>query len=167
MQDAASLDNLRDIAEPVPVSWWPLAPGWWLVITLAILGLAAFGFRAWQRWKANAYRRAALAELQNASTDVDISAILKRTALCACPRINVASLVGDDWVRWLAETGGRQIPLGVSERLKAGVFREDSTSTRELSDFATRWIKFHKIEKQGSSEQTRSFSPSFPVAGQE
>ncbi len=31
------LAQLRDIHTPDPVSWWPLAPGWWVLITLLIL----------------------------------------------------------------------------------------------------------------------------------
>ena len=156
MQSGSSLDNLRDIAEPVSVSWWPLAPGWWVLIAISFVALAIYGYRTWQLWKANAYRRSALAELQTASTDADISAILKRTALCAYPRINVASLAGEDWCRWLAKTSGTQLLSSVSERLLAGFFGDDSTRTNELTDFATRWINNHRTEtedRKGSKDR--------------
>ena len=147
MPDAASLDNLRDIAEPVPVSWWPLAPGWWVVIAVTAVTLLAFGYRAWQRWKANAYRRAALAELHSATSDADVAEVLKRTALSAFPRTNVASLTGAAWCRWLSDTCGVDIPDIVSQRLAAGVFRDGATRTRELVEFAKRWINDHKNQE--------------------
>lgn len=154
MQDTASLDNLRDIAEPAPVSWWPLAPGWWAVITLAAVAITFYAYRAWQRWRANQYRRAALAELHTANTDADIAAILKRTALCAFPRIEVASLEGAAWCSWLSATSGISTPTIVSERLVAGVFRDDSTCTPELADFAIKWVAQHRVEAEGSHRST-------------
>ena len=30
------LDQLADIHLPDPVSWWPLAPGWWMLLGLAV-----------------------------------------------------------------------------------------------------------------------------------
>lgn len=36
-----SLDNLHNIVVPDPVSWWPLAYGWWFMITV-VLGLAGW-----------------------------------------------------------------------------------------------------------------------------
>ena len=32
MMQADSLAQLRDIQLPEPISWWPLAPGWWVLI---------------------------------------------------------------------------------------------------------------------------------------
>jgi hypothetical protein len=62
--DPTGLDNLFDIVVPPPVSWWPPAPGWYVVGGLAI-ALAVWGaWRWWERWRAAAYRRAALAELR-------------------------------------------------------------------------------------------------------
>ena len=85
-KDAASLDNLRDIVESPPVSWWPLAPGWWvLLIALAIVTIIAVN-RIWNQWKANAYRRSALKGLEMANSLAAIDGILKRTALAAYPR---------------------------------------------------------------------------------
>ena len=45
---------LRDIHLPEPVSWWPPAPGWWLLAGLLIL-LAVGALLVW-RW----YRRGRL-----------------------------------------------------------------------------------------------------------
>ncbi|MGE0858472.1 MAG: DUF4381 family protein [Gammaproteobacteria bacterium] len=59
---AAPTLELRDIHLPAPVSWWPLAPGWWLLL-IAVL-LAALGLVLWRRGApTRRLRRAALAEL--------------------------------------------------------------------------------------------------------
>jgi hypothetical protein len=143
--DPASLENLRDIVEPAPVPWWPLAPGWWCL--LALLGLAAVvgvatGVR---RWRADAYRRAALRELRGAETNAAIAELLKRVALAAYPRSEVAALSGTAWSRWLAETGGRPVPEAVSEALEEGVFAaRGSDSARQLASFAADWIQSHR-----------------------
>ena len=105
--DPASLANLRDIVTPPPVPWWPPAPGWWFL--LSALGLIAVlvAVHGWRRWRADAYRRAALRELCAAESVASIAELLKRAALAASPRTQVASLTGSAWVKWLAETGGR------------------------------------------------------------
>ena len=49
---AAELQSLRDIQEMTPPSWWPPAPGWWLVGLI----LAALLFLVW-RWRGPLGRR--------------------------------------------------------------------------------------------------------------
>jgi hypothetical protein len=34
---AAQLAQLRDIHHPDPISWWPLAPGWWALAVLLLV----------------------------------------------------------------------------------------------------------------------------------
>ena len=34
MNDPGSLQNLNDIVVPGPVAWWPLAPGWYLLLAV-------------------------------------------------------------------------------------------------------------------------------------
>lgn len=143
--DPASLDNLRDIVQLPPVSWWPLAPGWWVVLmVLAIISIVA-AVRAWQRWSANAYRRAALHELQSATTVSAVEKILKRAALCAFSRKEVASLAGHAWCQWLGETSGSEVPPTVAHSLTEDVFRyPNSVDTAETRAFAAEWIKHHQ-----------------------
>ena len=152
-QDAASLDNLRDIAEPLPVSWWPLAAGWWIMVAAAAIALAVFGYRFWRRWESKAYRRAALTELASAHNDADVAEILKRTALCAYPRDAVASLTGETWCDWLSQTAGVAVPAVVGEQLARGVFHNAATRTTELTDYAKHWINSHRTQTEGSEEQ--------------
>jgi len=103
---------LRDLHLPDAVGWWPPAPGWWLLLAL-LLAAAAYGLlRAWQAYRRNAPRRAALAELvrlQKAwQTDRDVvalgirlSPLLRRAMLAYAPRAEVAGLTGNAWLEWL------------------------------------------------------------------
>jgi len=110
--DPASLQNLNDIVLPVTVGWWPLAPGWYFLIGLLLIALTWLSYRSLQRWIKNRYRRAALTELQLLEEDTQnaekrdsslrqLPVLLKRTALSAYSRKQVASLSGDDWYGFL------------------------------------------------------------------
>jgi hypothetical protein len=143
--DPASLENLKDIVVPPAVSWWPPAIGWWLLSGVFIVAATIFAIRAFLKWKASAYRRSALAELQSAVTDAGIAEILKRTALVAYPRVDVASLSGDPWCQWLGETSGIPVTNSVRQALTAEIFREsDAPHHDQLREFAARWIVAHK-----------------------
>jgi len=144
--DAASLANLRDIVIPPPAPWWPPAPGWWGVLTL--LGLIAVWAtaRGWRRWRANAYRRAALRALRDADSVASVAEILKRAALMATSRTQVASLSGSAWVQWLTRTGGRTVPPAVSRVLSTGMYHEaEPAKVEALTAFAAQWIRGHTI----------------------
>jgi hypothetical protein len=99
-----SLSKLHDIVVPEPVSWWPPAPGVWVLLCLAAVVVIALAWRFLRSWRSNAYRRAGLALLADAGTAYDISVILKRVALAAFPREQVASLHGQDWAAFLNQT---------------------------------------------------------------
>jgi hypothetical protein len=58
---------LRDIHLPEPVSWWPLAPGWWLCLALLVM-LTAAALWWWRGAPLRRLRRAALAELSAIET---------------------------------------------------------------------------------------------------
>ena len=109
--NSTPLDQLADIHLPASVSWWPLAPGWWLLLSLILLGLVGYYF--WRKHHArNYYRKLALHELHALNNEYQqqhdpaqylqkLSVILKRTALSAQPVNFNASIKGDDWLAWL------------------------------------------------------------------
>ena len=125
MPDSISLQNLHDIVVPAPVSWLPPAPGWY-ALGLTILLLLLWGAMLWyRRWKRNAYRREALAELDRFEAAFAgngtvsellprLPELLKRTAIAAYGRGEVASLSGKSWLDFLDHSMGK--PLFSGER---------------------------------------------------
>ena len=102
INNSLSLDNLYDIVESAPVSlWWPLAPGWWVLIALltvaALIGLCRFLLKRHR----NAYRRWALKELDALEEPGMLPTLLKRVALAAYPREEVGALSGRAWLSFL------------------------------------------------------------------
>ena len=103
---------LRDLHLPEAIGWWPLAPGWWILIGLALAGIVYLLRRAWLHWRANRPRRIALRELKKVQLEfqrgVDagslsrkLSQLLRRAMLAYAPRDEVAGLTGQDWLEWL------------------------------------------------------------------
>ena len=143
--DPANLSNLHDIVVPEPVSWWPLAPGWWIVIAVVLLALASIIFREVRRYRANAYRRAALRELAATKTPAAIAIVLRRTALAVSSRQDIAALHGAQWLDWLAERTGSPVPDEVRQELSTALYQksEPAPASGALRAFAQKWIKDH------------------------
>jgi len=147
------LDLMHGLVMPDPVSLRPETPGWLIlsVWLLAVLILAARYLL--QRRRLNRYRREALLVLKTIEAESDlcpvesaqrIAALLKRTALAAYPRQQVASLSGEDWAQFLRESANndRQI-AAAAETLATAAYRPDADG-RELSAPARRWIRLHR-----------------------
>lgn len=148
MNNSASLESLHDIVAPVPVPWWPPAPGWLFLGGLLLLSILIVLTRAALRYRRNAYRRAALAELRLAAAGTEtlplIAGLLKRTALAAYRREDVAGLTGKAWVDWLAKTGKLTLPASVATALGRKLYDGGETDLKVLIDFTARWIQRHR-----------------------
>jgi len=147
------LELMHGLVMPEPVAWLPQTPGWWIVLgwILAMLFLLAWQFA--RRRRRNRYRRDALAELKAIAAQPElgpaesaqrIAALLKRTALVAYPREDVAALYGDDWAGFLKQSAGndRQI-ADAADRLAAAAYRPDADGS-VLTEPASRWIRLHR-----------------------
>lgn len=144
-RDPASLENLHDIVTPAPVSWWPPAPGWWALAAALLIAAGILGFRSWQTWRANTYRRVALGRLQRATTLGEIAEILKRAALAAYPRPEVAPLSGAAWLKWLQKTQNERATEPVEEALGQGVYAEtNGRDVTQAAQFAENWVRRHR-----------------------
>jgi hypothetical protein len=152
MDDPADLSRLADISVPVPVPWWPPAPGWWIVAAALLGAVAILVGIVVRRHRRNAYRRAALAELAAIGTVVDparaaaVSVVLKRAALVAYPRAEVASLTGPAWLAFLDRVAGtHDFTKGGGAGLARAAFGAPVDGPAVLAA-ARRWMKHHRAE---------------------
>jgi len=144
---------MHGLVVPEPVPWMLATPAWsillgWVLGTALIIAAAVL-----KRRKRNRYRRVALAELATLKEQFDdnsfetgeqVAAVLKRTALAAFPRDQVASLSGADWARFLIDSSNndRQI-AAVADRLAVAAYQTDSDG-KSLIEPARRWIRLHR-----------------------
>jgi hypothetical protein len=152
--DLGSLENLHDLVMPVPVSWWPPAPGWFIVSAVLVMVLGWWLIRAIQQWQSNSYRREALVLLGKIDgSGAELPILIKRVALSAYPRERVASLTGEQWLAFLDQTGHTDAFTTGAGRWLARVAYEPqltaSLSTSELNGLRTAvrdWILRHQPE---------------------
>lgn len=108
MNPTDPLAQLNPLREPAAIGWWPLAPGWWLLIALVLIVAGVLAWLLIARYRRNAYRRQAIIELQvirnrweNGGDDslclTQTNALLKAVALRAFPRRDIASISGEQW----------------------------------------------------------------------
>jgi Domain of unknown function (DUF4381) len=103
------LAQLYDITGIDWIDWWPLAPGCWALLAIALILAGAI------YWRRRAYRRSWKGDAWAALTALDarlvggnareiaasLSVLLRRIAMHCSPREECAGLVGQDWLRWL------------------------------------------------------------------
>ncbi len=106
------LDQLRDIHLPEPTSFFPSAPGWWILASLILLTLGYLFYRHFRFKQLIALIKPAseeIAQLQkshaSASNLAKLSALLKRVSLLYFPAAQIASLKGQDWIEFLNHKG--------------------------------------------------------------
>ena len=106
------MDELRDIAGLAPISWWPLATGWWIVafISLCILiGLVVYLVKRYQylsSWRGKSYKNLSILEQElhndNLKTCVQsLSDEIRNIAMHKQTREECASLSAEKWLQWL------------------------------------------------------------------
>jgi hypothetical protein len=99
MNQPDPLEQLRDIHTPDPISWWPLAPGWWILLFISLVSI--YLLVKWFVKKRNyktpqqiATRQLLTMKSQTAGKQELIEAIqlLRRVALSHYPEHRVASV---------------------------------------------------------------------------
>jgi hypothetical protein len=152
------LAQLHALREPGTIGWWPLAPGWWVLLAIAVLLLATLAFYCYRRYRANAYRRQACLQLRALygdwrSNDDNtrylgaVNALLKSVALRAFPRRDVASRNGTQWVAFLNQTHSTSTGAALfDEDFATAAYRPEHSSMdcEKIYLSASKWIKQHR-----------------------
>lgn len=109
------LEKLRDIHLPQPISWWPLAWGWYVLILIGLISLLSLAAYILRRYRQGLAKREALRlladyerqyqlEQNDSCMSAKISELLRRVALVYYPRHQVAGLKGEAWIEFLSST---------------------------------------------------------------
>lgn len=145
----ADLSKLHDFYQPAPVSWAPHTIGWWVVFGVLALLVLWFAVHEIRRWLRNKYRREALRELATTSPE-HFSTLLKRTAIVAWPRERVASLSGEKWIGFLAQSSSintfEESPGNRIEQVALSAAALSTEDRDKLRDLAAQWIRRHRVQ---------------------
>ena len=148
-----TLVNLKDIHLPPPVSFWPPAPGWWILAVLLISSLfigSVWFYRQHKKRKPKTEALRILKDLQilyqNSKDDVvslrNLSNLLRRTALTFYDNDEVASLQGSSWLEFLDKTGKtKEFSQGAGKVLGNEVFQQKvNPDMKALFPLVKKWI---------------------------
>lgn len=139
------IDLLEEVPEPPPIPMTPQTPGWIVVGIVTAVTFFVVTRWLWRRWKSNEYRRAALRELDSAGNDpTRIALILRRAALVAYPRDEIAPLTGERWLAFLDNTyPGSDFVQGPGKVLAYAPYQPQPASP-DLHVIAAEWLRKHK-----------------------
>lgn len=149
------LAALHPLRQPELIGWWPLAPGWWMLLGVALLSLVVLVYLL-RRWrKKNAYRRRALRQLQELQRQFlaqgytadfvgQTNALLKSVAVLAYPHADVAGQHGEQWRAFL----NRSLPPSkqLQSDFDCAIYQRDcpDIDAAQVYRAAQAWIADHK-----------------------
>ncbi|WP_419710741.1 DUF4381 domain-containing protein [Pseudomonas sp. NFX224] len=159
--DIPSIEQLKEIALPAPVSYAPQTWGWWVLLAVLVVAALLLGARRYWRWRRDRYRREALtrlAQLQQRSGDLtalrELPELLKRVAISmpnSLPQ-GPAALGKDDWQAFLQQHHKQPLPADFSQQLAQLAYAPDSTlqalppeQRQQLFDTCKSWVERHHV----------------------
>lgn len=159
---ANELKQLKDLALPEPISWFPHTWAWFCLFALIFCALVYVLFRWFRRYRANAYRREALEELERfeeqlpqssdaVSASQQVARLLKRVALVSWSRTKVARLSGDEWITFMQKHSSEKIDTALSSYIGNDEYRGElpplklSRWKSSLIPSAREWIRRHHV----------------------
>lgn len=149
------LAALAPLREPEAISWWPLAPGWYALLALALVIVAAALWLWWRHRQRNAYRRAALQNLRELEHQLTVDGnaqqylagvnrLLKRVAIHTYGKRQVAALHGADWLAFLNTSAAQPAFADPPENPYSNT-QPDTTQVRRFGRAAAHWLQHHEV----------------------
>lgn len=149
------LRTLIESPNPEPIAMWPQTIGWKVVSLAALCVLGYIGFKSYQSWVKNRYKREALKALNTLSECNDLIEIrihrlnwvLKTVAAKSYSNKQVAILHGDRWASFLVNTSNAEIEERLVMRWQESLYQPGSALTNgdveQLIAWAKLWINTH------------------------
>lgn len=150
---------LKDIHLPTSINWWPLAPGWWILLLLVFLLILTWYFRSRLRaWLAPGIRKISLRQLDaivnnqhltNQQKIQQISQLLRQSAISSTSRDQVAGLAGEQWLQFLdGDNPQRPFSTGVGRSFIDAPYQPDAVLDIDaVTTLARNWLKQNKKHK--------------------
>lgn len=161
---------LKDLYLPDAISWWPLAPGWWILLALVVIAIFVVIYAARKYWINNKTKRqtrellhAAFKQWQSDQNDdlyfQQINTVLKRYCRHEFP--HAVSLSGQHWIDFLNDTskGNRsdqkifhgQAAQAIGEYIYRPATNDFRCDQQALLDSCIQWLK--QVKNQPLQEQ--------------
>lgn len=184
MESEDPLSQLADIHLPYPVSFWPLAPGWWVLIGILVVIAIWMLVLAFRRllWKKRleaaqreldkaivAYREKLAANAESKAVNqagldylYEVNKVLNRVALYtdAAQSRDIARLSGSAWLAYLDQAyGGNEFSKGAGKVLAEGQYRPIFAGEIEaLYTLSKQWIntRYKRNNEQQKSAKAKT-----------
>lgn len=148
-----ALQQLNDIHLPKAIHMWPTAPGW-IVLYMIAGGLISYaiyyGYQSRKRRYTIKYAARKLNQLQalsqhnpdNINIAAEISTLIRRTALYYFQREAIAGLSGQDWLKFLNDSGNTtQFTAAVGQLLIDAPYRQyNNADLTPLFALTQQWL---------------------------
>lgn len=153
MDHAAINLPLRDIHLPDSISWWPLAPAWWITfgVVLLLICIALIFIKRCLRpsLKRQAIKtldiiEKAFQETENGAQCLsELSVFLRRVVISQNPLQNCAGLTGNAWLQFLDQPLGKpEFSQGIGQILLNGPyqFQVEREDAFQLIQLCRKWV---------------------------
>lgn len=149
------LSQLRDIHSAPQVSWWPPAPGWWVLAFLLLMLLVWIGRGLLRRLRVVQRRKQMMGWVDHLNSTIDpdkdpysylstINRIFKVVALRAFPEQHCAVMAGSEWTDFLQQQFSDERHHETLAALESGPYNPAPTfDPAAISDLTRQWIKQH------------------------
>ena len=172
MEAEDPLSELADIHLPDAVTFWPPAPGWWVLAALVVIALVLVYRRQLARVFLRRRLGSALRELDSAYQAFQaagdrnaaglqllqtFNAVLKRVALVHYADPELPRLSGRAWLRFLdAQMNSADFTVGAGQALADGVYRPTFDADADaLHALCKRWIEQSYLQKRTPPAQPK------------
>lgn len=134
------LAQLQDIALPEQIGQWPLAYGWWIVISLVLLLCVTLVVWQIKRYQDRKIQRSALLAINSAESTEEVIRILKWAAMTSFSRSKIAASSGE----------------GFKTLLKDQLPNSKQSEFESLSEF--NWNSYYQASEENIIEQLKTAS---------